>query len=77
MYVKYGTTVKEIKQEIEAIEMELNESTCLSACDRQILHEELDYLYSFLPVQTWQEVVDGNIHESKVRLQICINEFRF
>lgn len=53
MYVKYGTTVKEIKQEIEAIEMELNESTCLSACDRQILHEELDYLYSFLSVETW------------------------
>ena len=77
MYVKYGTTAKEIKQEIEAIEMELNESTCLSACDRQILHEELDYLYSFLPVQTWQEVVNGNIHESKGRLQICINRFRF
>lgn len=53
MYVKYGTTVKEIKQEIEAIEMQLNESTYLSACDRQILHEELDYLYSFLPVETW------------------------
>ena len=52
MYVKYGTTAKEIKQEIEAIEMELNENTCLSACDRQILPEELDYLYSFLPVQT-------------------------
>ena len=77
MYVKYGTTAKEIKQEIEAIEMELNENTCLSACDRQILHEELDYLYSFLPVSTWQAVVDGNIHESKRRLQICINDFRF
>ena len=76
MYVKYGTTAKEIKQEIEAIEMELNESTCLSACDRQILHEELDYLYSFLPVQTWQAVVDGNIHEIKSSLQSCINDFR-
>ena len=77
MYVKYGTTVKEIKQEIEAIEMELNESTCLSACDRQILHEELDYLYSFLSVETWQEVVNGNIHESKERLYIRINGLRF
>ena len=53
MYVQYGTTVKEIKQKIEAIEMELNENTCLSVFDRQVLHEELDYLYSFLPVETW------------------------
>lgn len=48
MYVGPGTTQKQIKAEIARIEDEL--AYCrLTTEDRQALHEELDYLYSFLP----------------------------
>lgn len=49
MYVRAYTTQAEIKAEIECIEDELNHGR-LTAWDRQELHDELDYLYSFLEV---------------------------
>lgn len=47
MYVRANTTQAEIKAEIERIEDELNHGR-LTAWDRQALHDELDYLYSFV-----------------------------
>ena len=49
MYVRPWTTQKEIEREIRNIENELNTSRFLTVEDRVVLHEELDYLYSFLP----------------------------
>lgn len=53
MYVRPGTTEKEIRREIKAIEEELRENKHLSDIDRIVLHDELDYLESFLPQETW------------------------
>lgn len=47
MYVRSYTTQAEIKAEIKRIEDELDHG-CLTAWDRQALHDELDYLYSFV-----------------------------
>lgn len=47
MYVRAYTTQAEIKAEIERIEDELNRGR-LTTWDRQALHDELDYLYSFV-----------------------------
>lgn len=47
MYVRAYTTQGEIKAEIRRIEDELNHER-LTAWDRQALHDELDYLYSFV-----------------------------
>lgn len=49
MYVRPGTTEKEIRRQIKAIEEELQENKYLSDIDRQSLHDELEYLESFLP----------------------------
>lgn len=49
MYVTYGTTQKQIKAEIRKINEELSENRWLTVEDRIVLHEELDYLESFLP----------------------------
>ena len=49
MYVTPGTTTKEIEREIRRIETELEGR--MSDRDRQALHEELDYLESFLPAE--------------------------
>ena len=48
MYVTVGTTRSQINREIEAIEEELNTSRFLTLEDRIALHDELDYLYSFV-----------------------------
>ena len=53
MYVTKFTTEKQITAEIKKIEEELNENRWLSAEDRIALHDELDYLYSFLPKGVW------------------------
>lgn len=47
MYVTNGTTQKEIKNEIKRIEAEL-QYPAIPAEVRESLHEELDYLYSFV-----------------------------
>lgn len=47
MYVRPTTTQEEIANEILRIERELKRSD-LSDTDRQALHDELDYLWSFL-----------------------------
>lgn len=47
MYVRSYTTQAQIKAEIRRIKDELNRG-CLTAWDRQALHDELDYLYSFV-----------------------------
>ena len=49
MYVTAGPTIKEIEREIRRIEAELEGR--MSDRDRQALHDELDYLESFLPVE--------------------------
>lgn len=48
MNVTTGTTQEDIKAEIEKIEEELNTSWHLTRWDREALHEELYYLYSFV-----------------------------
>ena len=48
MYVKPGTTQQEIEKEITRIEEDLM-NTNLPEEVREALHEELDYLRSFLP----------------------------
>ena len=48
MYVTPGTTQKEIEREIRRIEDELSYPN-LPAEVREALHDELDYLRSFLP----------------------------
>lgn len=51
MYVTFGTTQKEIKNEIKRIEAEL-QYPAIPAEVRESLHEELDYLYSFVQEET-------------------------
>ena len=53
MYVRMNTTQAEIQRKIREIEEELNENRWLSAEDRIALHDELDYLESFLPKEVW------------------------
>lgn len=48
MYVEKGTTQKEILNKIRAIEEELDKNKKLTGIDRIALHNELDYLYSFI-----------------------------
>lgn len=48
MYVRSYTTQRQIQAEIERIEQELSANWRLSKEDRQALHDELDYLYSFV-----------------------------
>lgn len=48
MYVTKNTTQEEIKAKIEKIEDELNTSWHLTKWDREALHDELYYLYSFV-----------------------------
>ena len=48
MYVRSYTTQRQIQAEIERIEQELNANRHLTQEDRQVLHDELDYLYSFV-----------------------------
>lgn len=48
MYVRSYTTQRQIRAEIERIEQELNANRHLTTEDRQALHDELDYLYSFV-----------------------------
>ena len=48
MYVRAYTTKEEIVSKIRSIEEELNENKYLDKYDRMTLHDELDYLYSFI-----------------------------
>lgn len=48
MYVRTYTTKEEIVSKIRSIEEELNENKYLDKYDRMALHDELDYLYSFI-----------------------------
>lgn len=48
MYITPGTTIEQIQKMIEQTEWELA-NEILTDNDREFLHEELDYLYSFLP----------------------------
>ena len=48
MYVRSYTTQAQIKSEINRIEEELNTNWRLTKWDRIALHDELDYLYSFV-----------------------------
>ena len=48
MYVRTYTTKEEIVSKIRSIEKELNENKHLDNYDRMALHDELDYLYSFI-----------------------------
>jgi hypothetical protein len=52
-YVTPTTTIKEIKEEIDEVECVLNTEKRLSKETRDALHEHLDYLNSFLPVERW------------------------
>ena len=54
MYVRTGTTKKQIVREIKAIEEELNENKFLTQYDRMALHDELDYLYSFVTMDDFE-----------------------
>ena len=48
MYVRKNTTQAQIQAQIERVENELNANWRLTKEDRQALHDELDYLYSFI-----------------------------
>ena len=50
MYVRPYTPQEEIKKEINRLENQL-ESKLLTWQDREMIHEELDYLHSFQPVE--------------------------
>lgn len=52
MYVKPGTTLKEIECEIRKVREELDNRR-LSTEAREALHDELDYLESFLPTENY------------------------
>ena len=52
-YVTPTTTIQEIKEEISRVNLELNTNKRLTKIDRIALHEHLDYLNSFLPVERW------------------------
>lgn len=52
-YVRPTTTIQEIKDEISDVEYVLNVEKNLSKESRDALHEHLDYLNSFLPVERW------------------------
>lgn len=54
MYVTAGTTKKQIVREIKAIEDELNMNKHLNQYDRICLHDELDYLYSFVTMDNFE-----------------------
>lgn len=48
MYVRSETTLEQIESEILRVSLALSNQN-LSKIDRIVLHEELDYLESFLP----------------------------
>lgn len=52
MYITPGTTPEQIKKMIAQIEWEL-EHEVLTDDDREFLHDELAYLESFIPQETW------------------------
>lgn len=52
-YVTPTTTLQEIKKEIDDVNRELNTNKRLTKIDRIALHDHLDYLISFLPVERW------------------------
>lgn len=51
MYVTPSTSLSDIRRKISEIENELNGR--LDRETREMLHDELDYLYSFLPEENY------------------------
>lgn len=49
LHITNITTPEQIQKEIQKIEDELNTSKTLTIYDREALHEEINYLSSFLP----------------------------